>query len=394
MKKLLIIGAGFGQLPAIKKAKEMGLEVIVIDKNPNAMGMTLADFAYPIDVLDIQGAISIAQKHKISGVMTMQTDLPIPTVGAIVDDLGLKGSGYEVAERCSNKIETRRTFEKLGVPQPLFKVVSTLEMANSAVKELGFPCIIKAPDSSGSRGVTKVQSEEFVLHAFNEAFKYSRKNEILIEEYIDGLEIGAQGFSINGKCTTVFLHNDIVSNPPYMIPIAHSFPILLNSKKEQAAIEACKKAVDALGVTDGPTNIDLILDKNNDVKIIEIGARIGATCLPELVDYFTGIDYVKQAINACLGEPVDLTPNKRQPVVAFIIQSPKDGILKDYTIPDSVKLNPDVLEVEITAKIGDEVNILRKGTDRIGKIIVKADSVERANSLALEFLSKIKIEIE
>ena len=76
MKKLLIIGAGFGQLPAIKKGKEMGLEVIVIDKNPNALGMSLADYAYSIDVLDKQGAIEIDKRHKIDGVMTMQTDLP------------------------------------------------------------------------------------------------------------------------------------------------------------------------------------------------------------------------------------------------------------------------------------------------------------------------------
>ena len=394
MKKLLIIGAGFGQLPAIKKGKEMGLEVIVIDKNPNALGMSLADYAYSIDVLDKQGAIEIAKRHKIDGVMTMQTDLPIPTVGAIVDALGLKGSGYEIAEKCSNKIETRKAFEKKGVPQPQYRAVATLKEAKITAQEIGFPCIIKAPDSSGSRGVTKVKSPECVESAFHEAFKYSRKKEILVEEYIVGLEIGAQGFSINGKCTAVFVHNDTVSNPPYMIPIGHSFPILLSDEKEKAAIEACKKAVDALGVTDGPTNIDLILDKNNNVKIIEIGARIGATCLPELVDYFTGLDYVKQAINACLGESVDLKPKKQQPVTAFIIQSPKDGILKGYDIPDSVQSHPNVLEVEITAKIGEEVNVLRKGTDRIGKIVVIGNTVEECDKLALELISKIRIEVE
>jgi len=393
-KTILIVGAGFGQLPAIKNAKEIGLNVVTIDKNPDALGMKLADHAYSIDVIDVDGAIKIAQKHKIDGVLTMQTDLPVPTVGAIVDSLNLKGSGLEIAEKCSNKIKTRLAFQKAGVPQPSFELVKNINEAKKAAQKIGLPCIMKSADSSGSRGVTKVLSENDIENALNEAFKYTRLDEILVEEYISGKEIGAQGFSLNGKCECVLVHNDTLSNPPYMIPIGHSFPIIgfTNEELNQINIDI-KKAVNVLGIKDGPSNIDLIVDsKDNTVKIIEIGARIGATCLPELVKYHTGIDWIEASIKTAIGESPDLKMKINKPVAALILQAPKSGIFEGYeTNIDNEKLN--VIEYEVTPKPGDEVSVLKKGTDRIGKVVCFGETVEQAEQNALKVRQLISFKI-
>lgn len=395
-KNILIIGAGFGQLPAIIKAKAMGLNVIAIDKNPDAIGMKLADYAYAIDVIDVERTLKIASIHNIDGVLTLQTDLPVPTVGAVVDAFNLNGSGLSVAEKCSNKIKTRLAFHKAQVPQPQFEVVSDYESAINAVLKIGLPCIIKPADSSGSRGVSKVKSIDDIEFALNDAFKYTKLKEILVEDYISGKEIGAQAFSVDGKCDCVLVHNDTLSEAPYMIPIGHSFPVVGFTNSELKRIEEyIKRAVDVLGIKAGPSNIDLIVDsRDNTVKIIEIGARIGATCLPELVYYHSGIDWIEQTINSCLNLPVNLNKMKNQPVSAFILQSPNDGTLLNYNIPIEIINNPDVKEVEITAKIGDEVHVLRKGTDRIGKIVVTNDSVEGADELAKRLITKISIEVE
>lgn len=395
-KTILIVGAGFGQLPAIIKAKEMGLNVVTIDRNPDALGMKLADHSYCVDVVDINETIKIARKHKIDGVLTLQTDLPVPTVGAVVDALNLKGSGFEVAERCSNKIKTRLAFQEAGVPQPIFGIANNIDETVKAAQKIGFPCIIKSADSSGSRGVTKVKNESEIKNAFDEAHKYTKLKEILVEEYISGVEIGAQGFSIDMNCELVLLHNDTLSEPPFMIPIGHSFPIIGFTNNELNKIEEdIKKAVNVLGIKDGPSNIDIIVDsRDKTVKIIEIGARIGATCLPELVTYYTGVDWVEQTIRSSLDLPVNLKLKQKQPISAFILQAPKDGILINYVIPDEVQNNAYVKEIEITAKIGDQVNILRKGTDRIGKIIVMNESVEKADDLARKMIDKIVFQIK
>ena len=393
MKTIMIVGAGFGQLPAILAAKELGYKVIAIDKNPNALGMQEADIALPIDILDVDAAISAAKQHGISGVMTMQSDLPVPTVGGIIDALGLPGNGLKISNTCSDKVETRKRFAKAGVPQPAFAFANNIQEIRKLADDFGYPCIIKAPDSSGSRGVTKVNNAAEVEPAYNEARKYARAENIIVEEYIEGLEIGAQAFSIDGKCVKVLVHNDTVSEPPYMIPTGHSFPF--RHPEIEAEIEqAVMRAVDALGVLDGPSNIDLILDQNQQAKIIEIGVRIGATCLPELVLYYSGIDWVKAAVLAAMGEKPKLEVTKNQATAALIIESPADGVLKKYEIPEKVRNDSKVLEVEVTVEAGEKVEKLRKGTDRIGKIIVRDDTVNQAEKYAEYLRELISIEVE
>jgi len=395
MKRILIIGAGFGQIPAIKKAKRMGLETICIDRDPDAPGMSMADASYDVDIIDKEGALKIAEKHTVSGVMTLQSDLPVPTVGYINDHLGLPGVSFEVANVCSNKVDARNRLQKNRCSQPDYKIVKDRAEAEVAADEIGYPCVIKAPDSSGSRGIVKVNNRAEVKEAFKEAEQYSRSNQILVEEYIDGLEFGAQTFSVNGSCERVLLHNDTLSEPPYMIPIGHSMPFrFLSDEEREVAVSDIKKAVEALGIKNGPANVDLILDKNtNRVKIIEIGARIGATCLPELVTYHTGIDWVRETINSCISEDVNLFIQKKMPVAAVIVESPKDGVFKVFDTK-SLEKNEYLLELEITAKKGDKVNLLRKGTDRIGKVLATGADVIEAEKNALFIRDEIILDVQ
>ena len=389
----MIVGAGFGQLPAIDAVRAMGLRSLAVDCDKNAPGMKTADIAIPVDIVDMEGVIAVARAHNICGVITMQSDIGVPTVGAVVDALGLPGNGRVVADRCSNKILTRQAFAERGVPQPDFEVVSSEEEAFHSASKIGFPCVIKAPDSSGSRGVVKVKAPEDIPKAVNEAKTYSRGSRLLVEEFIDGIEIGAQAFSINGHCAMALVHYDEISTPPGMVPIAHAFPSSLSHKNLERAKSAVKACVDALGIVTGPSNIDLILDREGKPHIIEVGARIGATCLPELVYYYTGIDWVQSSIQAAIGKVPELTPTRAQPCAAFILQAPRDGIMNSYSVPSDVMNHPDILEWEVTARKGDIVSQMRKGTDRIGKVVAQGATAQLAVNLARRFSTEIQFDI-
>ncbi len=389
----LIVGAGFGQLPAINAAKALGLETLGVDLDPAAAGMPLADIALPIDILDIESVVDEAKKRGVRGVITMQSDIGVPTVGAVVDALGLPGNGRVVADRCSNKILTRQAFAEHDVPQPIFAVVATEDEAFHAASKIGFPCVIKAPDSSGSRGVVKVKAPAYIPAAVAEAMRYSRSPQLLVEEFIEGIEIGAQAFSIDGRCVLVFVHDDELSDPPNMVPVAHAFPSTLRPDQIEMAESAVKACVEALGIVSGPSNIDLILDAEGKPRIIEVGARIGATCLPELVFYYTGIDWVQAAVQAAIGACPDLTTKRAQPCAAFILQAPRDGIMRGYHVPPDLANHPDILEWEVTALPGDTVSRLRKGTDRIGKVVTQGATQQQAVDLARRFCTAIQFDI-
>lgn len=390
---LLVIGAGHGQVPAITTAQRMGLSVVAIDRDPAAPGMRKADLALVVDVADIQGAVRVARETAVRGVMTMQSDLPVPTVGAINDALGLTGVSSATARHCSNKILMRECFRSAGVPQPAFEAASSLAEAKTSCSVVGFPCVVKAPDSSGSRGVVKVDSPQELAAAFEEAMVFSRDGRVLVEEFIRGEEFGAQSFSLRGTTQVVHVHNDMVSDPPYMIPVGHAYPSTLGMTQVRAIESAVANAVDALGIGHGPANIDFMLASDGSLRIIEIGARVGATCLPELTSIHTGTDWVAAAVQAATGESPDVAATASVPVAAFILDAPRDGRLAGWDVPQVVREDPRVLEWEVTAQTGDVVSRLTQGTDRIGKVVATGSDVREAVEVADRFRRSVEFVI-
>ena len=87
----------------------------------------------------------------------------------------------------------------------------------------------------------------------------------------------------------MYCHNDTATEKPNCTPIGHYFPAKLIDKEIRLTEKIVAKAINALGIVDAVANIDLML-VDEEPYIIEIGARIGATCLPENIGYYLGCD--------------------------------------------------------------------------------------------------------
>ena len=126
-RKLLLLGASYYQIPAITAAQKLGYHVIALDKNPFAAANPFADEAYTVDIVDAQSVLKVARTKKVDGVFTMQSDVAVPTVGFVNDQLGLSGIGHETAHICSDKIAMRQTLQKAGIYNK-FYVATNLQM--------------------------------------------------------------------------------------------------------------------------------------------------------------------------------------------------------------------------------------------------------------------------
>ena len=142
-KKIMILGASILQLPAIKQAKAMGLDVIAVDINPNAIGFKVPNIKKEIiSTIDIPSVIEAAKKHHIDGIMTLATDMPMRTVAAVVKELGLIGIQEETALKATNKAKMRLALQKENVPIPKFFKVSNVKEYQNAVKKFNMPFMI------------------------------------------------------------------------------------------------------------------------------------------------------------------------------------------------------------------------------------------------------------
>ena len=142
-KKIMILGASILQLPAIQKAKKMGLQVVAVDMNPNAIGFNEPDIIREvISTIDIPAVVECAKKYNIQGVMTLASDMPMRTVAAVSKELGLVGITEETALKATNKAYMREALDQIGVPIPVFYKVSNREEYNDTVSKFNVPFVV------------------------------------------------------------------------------------------------------------------------------------------------------------------------------------------------------------------------------------------------------------
>ena len=121
MKAVLFVGAGRHQRRAIEQARaRLGLRVVAVDRNPQALGLLAADAAEAVDFTDLDAVTEAGRRHAVDGVLTVSADRAVPVVAAVAERLGLPGIGTETAHLMTHKIAMRRTLAEEGVPQPRF----------------------------------------------------------------------------------------------------------------------------------------------------------------------------------------------------------------------------------------------------------------------------------
>lgn len=394
MKKVLIMGAGIYQLPLIKKAKEIGCYSIVVSPQGNYPGLAIADEVINLDTRDHVGVLEHAKRIGIDAVLTTGTDVAVPTIGYIVDKLGLSGTSYAAAQRSMDKSLMKQCFAGHGIQTAKFFVIETLSELKQRATEIGYPIMVKAVDSSGSRGITQVLNSEDLESAFEEAKSVSNSDKVICEQYLSGIEIGAQAIVVGDEVVEVFLHSDEVTPPPISAPVGHAMPINLDLDLECRTKLLVSNAVKALGIRDVISNVDIMI-VDNEPYILEVGARMGATCLAENISLYTGFNAYEFILQLALGDK-PLLPNvyKKQANAALLLRVNKTGKIKNIIIPESTKMHAGLVELVIDYKVDDRVRAFKVGPDRVGHIVVKADSYDEANALVQVLVTSIVFEIE
>lgn len=388
----MILGAGIYQVPLIKTAKKLGYYTIVVSIVGNYPGFEFADKVYYEDTTNYQKILTIAQDEKIDGIVTAGTDVAVPTIGKVCDSLGLKGISFESAKIASNKMLMKKAFEEYGVRTARFREVPfDSEIIKKEVENLSLPLMFKAVDTSGSRGIIRVNSYD----EFPEAMEYTKKatklDYFIIEEFVEGEEFGAQAFVLDGKIQFILPHGDYVFKGDTGVPVGHYAPYSVSEEVLQDTSVQLKNAIDAMKLNNCAINADFILS-NGQVYVLEIGGRSGATCLAELTSIYFDFDYYEKMLQVAIGEKVSFESQSKTPNASMLLTSSKSGRIVTQEVEKIDDSN--VVEIQFDYQKGDHVNIFKVGPDRMGHVITKGATLEDAVKLLNDVLKKIKIEVE
>lgn len=391
MEKLLILGAGIYQVPLIKKAKEMDLHTITASYPGNYPGLALADEVWEVDTRDHARLLTLARQANLSGVCTSGTDVAIHTLGILCDSLGLTGLSAAAAKTVTDKAKMKAVFTANNVATPAAAKACSYHEALDAFSHFGPPVMVKAVDSSGSRGITKVESEAGLRSAFEAACAVSKQEYVLIEQFIDAHEIGVDGFISNGKISFLLPHDKFTHTVGgTTLPEGHAFPFHCSALLEAEILHQMELAVKAAGLDNCAINADVLVTKDQ-AYILEIGGRAGATCIPELISTYGGFDYYEQMINNSLGRTNHFTFHPPVPCMAKLLFSPQKGTITYINQHQVDHLCSDSIQISLDYQAGDIVEAVQNGTSRIGHVIMKTASTIELDQIISQVREAIQI---
>lgn len=391
MKKIMILGAGTYQVPLIKTAKRLGFYTIVVSIPGNYRGFYYADKIYELDTRDREGILKAAKKEKIDGICTSGTDVAVSTIGYVCEQMGLSGIPLEAADILTDKARMKEAFLAGGVSASAGRRAYSFEEAQAIAEELGYPVVVKRVDSSGSRGITVVKKPSRLEEAYLFASEKSTKGYVLVEGFIQGTEIGVDGFVQDGKLVFLAPHGKFVyKGKTTTIPVGHEFPYGCTEELNDEIYRQMQAAVTATGADQCSVNADVFVD-GDKVSIIEMGGRTGATCIPELISIYYGFDFYEKMIRNALGEKVDFDVKGQTPCMAKLLVSPVNGKITDIDDDEIEKIRQEGVRVELDFPVGGRVYAMSDGTDRIGHVIASVDKEEKLDQLIQRVYSCIKI---
>lgn len=379
-KKLMILGASILQLPAIEKARSMGLDVVVADYNPDAVGFNVEGVMKEvISTIDVPAVVEAAKRHKIDGIMTLATDLPMRSVAAVAKELGLIGISEDTALKATNKAVMRQALADHGVPIPSFYRAEDKRQFDEIVEKFKVPFMVKPTDNSGSRGVVLVEDPSD-RKAADEAYAYSSKQArsgvVVVEEYMRGPEVSVETLTVDGEFHLIQITDKLTTGAPHFVELGHSQPTKLPPETVKRIYEVAKAANEAVGITFGPSHTEIIVTDEGP-KIVELGARLGGDCITShLVPLSTGVDMVECCIRIALGEKPDVTPKfSRGSAIRYFHQTP--GVIKSFSTCGAENMKG-VKQVSFVKNIGDTVTDIDSSGARIGFVIACDNSPDAA----------------
>jgi len=393
MKRILILGASVLQLPAIKKAKEMGLYVGVADYNPQAVGIPYADEFFNVSTIDEESVYQAAKKFKTDGIMTLATDMPMRSVAYAAHKLGLAGISYDTAVKATDKGEMIKAFEAASIEHPWYFILPEPSELEKVIDRITYPCISKPVDNAGSRGVMLIQSKNELEAAVQYSFSNGRKGGVIVEEYLQGNEVSVEVMVVNGIVNILQVTDKLTTGAPHFVEMGHSQPSRLGEENVNAIKDLAARAVRSVEINNSPVHVEIMLVKNGP-RMIELGARMGGDCIAtHLVPLSTGIDMVRATIDIALGNEPDITP-KFEKGSAIRYMKEKHGIIKAISGIDTAEKMDDVQQITLVKTVGDTVGEIGSSVDRIGYVIARSADVVAAIKCCEKAMEKIRIMVK
>lgn len=370
-RKILILGAGYHQIPAIQKAKQLGFYTIVFSNQKDDAGRNLADKFYEISTTDKTSVLRVAAAEQPVGILTIASEIAAPTVAFIAGQLSLPGYNSFQAETISNKFFLRSFLKKAGLTNLSFAPAHTLQEAAEAYRRMNGDVMLKPMLASGSRGIRRIRNAEELRKHFDHTLAESTVFKgVLLEEFAEGIHLGGGVLIRNNEI--IF---DFISEKRFnlsFVTTAHILPASISPEERSLVLDLLQGAVTHLKLREGVLDFDVVLTESGP-EIIELGGRLGGNGISELVENHTGFDFIAAAIQIATGTTPEVFVRRSDPVSCFVIGASNEGILKEIKRFSAIfpEHKANLIEQREFYSAGSPVQPFTQGSCQLGILFVR-----------------------
>ena len=393
---VMILGGNEHTVPSVQTLKQHGYLLTVVDGSPDAPCFAMADVCGKFDFRDIDSGIELARKENIKAVVPTHDRAVVPAA-AISKALGLNGPTLEAAKTATNKQRMREQWLKASLPTPDYKIASTFDEFKEAVTVSGYPAICKPTDDvgGGSRGVMKIDENSNLAEAYRFAISFSDSDEVIVEQFYDGLEHSAEVLMRDGEGVVLMVSDKVKTAPPYRVDLSVVYPTRQNGAQLDSLRSLAVSAAKAVGLTDGVAHVELCSLPDGSQVLFELGLRCGGgvTAHP-ICALVTGVNQMVEYVEILLGNKTRaITPRSKSAAsYQFITAAP--GILNKLSgLEESARL-PGIRSACITVEPGDTIQPLKTSAQRLGYFIAVGRTNEQALRHGLKALNNLRFEYE
>ncbi len=290
-KKIIVLGAGpirigqgvefdYSTVHAVKTIKEAGFEAIIINNNPETVSTdyTTSDKLYfePLTVEDVMNIIDLEKPEGVIAALGGQTAI---NLAGPLSKLGVKIIGIDVnaIEKAENRDAFERVMKELKLLQPRGEAVTNIEDGIKVAKEIGYPVLVRPSYVLGGRAMQIVSNQRALEKYLKTAVEINTEQPVLVDKYItgkelevdavcDGKDVFVPGIMEHVEKTGIHSGDSISVYPTFSV----------SQKAKDTILDYTVKLGLGIGIV-GLYNIQFIVDKNEDVYVIEVNPRSSRT---------------------------------------------------------------------------------------------------------------------
>jgi cysteine synthase A len=345
----------------------------------------------------VDAIVTAARQTEVDGITTAGSEIALRTVARAAKILALPFyADPDTVDRCQAKDRMREAYAKGGAPVPPFAAITDAKEAAAFVERHGLPVVVKPSRGWGQRGVSKIERPDELEASFARAKQASDSGVVMIESFIEGLEVSVNAYTLEGETTAYSVTERVITEypDPPGITFAEWFPSGLSAADEKRAIEAAVAGVRALGVVRGPTYTQLRIGPRG-AFIVETAHRLGGGLDPDVALLASGVSLFRKILGVALGdrswEEFGVEAECHGGAIGkFIIAKP--GLVRAVVGLAEARAMPGVVAAEAYVRPGGRVFPLTDGSKRAGHVLAFGKDRREADERARRAASVIRIE--